>query len=88
MHLGDLLVGWKVQLMLSSLYLIFSIVWTSGNSMDLATAVKQEIAFLLAKRNPQYLKPQFNCPEACENSNEIGKGLPIKNRVAHYCVTP
>ena len=66
-HLGDLLVDWKVQLVLSSLYLIFSIVQTSGNNMDLATVIKYEIAFLSAKSNLQYLKPQFNCPEACEN---------------------
>lgn len=87
-HLGDLLVDWKVQLVPSSLYLISSIVRTSGNNMDLARVVKYEIAFPLAKSNLQYLKPQFNCPEACEGSNEIGKGLSIKNGVTGYCVTP
>ena len=85
---GDLLLDWKVQLVLSSLDLIFSRAQTSSNNMNLATAVKYEIAFRLAKSNLQYLKPQFNCPEACEKSNEIGKGLPLKNRVAFYCVTP
>lgn len=54
-------------------------VQTRGNNMDLAIVVKYKMAFLLAKRNLQYLKPQLNCPEACENSNEIGKGLSIKN---------
>ena len=88
MRLGDLLVDWKVLLVPSSLYLISSVVQASGNNMDLATVVKYEIAFPLAKNNLQYLKPQFNCPEACEDSNEIGKGLSIKNGVTCYCVTP
>lgn len=72
-HLGDLLVDWKVQLVPSSLYLISSIVQTSGNNMDLARVVKYEIAFPMAKSNLQYLKPQ---------------GLSIENGVTGYCVTP
>lgn len=86
-YLGDLLVDWKVQLVLSS-YLIFSVVQTSSNNMDLATVVKYKVAFLLAKSNLLYLEPQFNCPEPCESTNDLAKGPPIKKLVAHYCVTP
>lgn len=51
MYLGD----WKVQVVLSSFYVFFSTVWTSGDNMDLATVFKYEITFLLAKSNLQYL---------------------------------
>lgn len=48
MNLGDLLEDWKVQLVLPSLYLIFSIVRTSGNNMDLATMVNIQGHFSFA----------------------------------------
>lgn len=45
MNLGDLLEDWKVQLVLPSLYVIFSMVRTNGNNMNLATVVKYEVTF-------------------------------------------
>lgn len=45
MNLGDLLEDWKAQLVLPSLYVIFSMVRTNGNNMDLATVVKYEVTF-------------------------------------------
>lgn len=51
MNSGDLLEDWKVQFVLPSLNLIFSIVRTRGNNMDLATVVKYEVIFLLPKGN-------------------------------------
>lgn len=86
-YLGDLPVDWKVQLVLSS-HLIFSLVQTSSNNLDLGTVVKYKIAFLSAKSNLLYLKPQFYCPEPCESTNDIAKGLPIKKLVARYSVIP
>lgn len=51
MNLGNLLEDWKVQLVVPSLYLFFSIVRTGGNNMDLARVVKYEVTFILPKSN-------------------------------------
>lgn len=75
------LIGWKMQLVLFSLYLIFSIVWTSSNKVGFAIVVKCEITFLLAESELQSLTPQFNCPGHWENAYEKGKVFPIKKNV-------